>query len=249
MTTPPTSTSDEPLLPSLREWQQALLLSVRLRQAARLLMIIYASAIVASSLPLQLLSSRWYLNAAEVLMANAPIAITAACLRLIAQVIHPLVGDSWQRGRIRFQRFCSLMALLYFMVLPLELFAAGYFAFELHDAERSRLQTFQNQQQLISKRLQAASTIDSLNALIPPPPSQANATLQQRRTAITDALASDQNNLRRRLTNERRQRLIQLIINGLRILATALATALFFRMLAQPSDQLLAHLERTLEED
>jgi hypothetical protein len=212
-------------------------------------MIIYASAIVASSLPLQLLSSRWYLNAAEVLMANAPIAITAACLRLIAQVIHPLVGDSWQRGRIRFQRFCSLMALLYFMVLPLELFAAGYFAFELHDAERSRLQTFQNQQQLISKRLQAASTIDSLNALIPPPPSQANATLQQRRTAITDALASDQNNLRRRLTNERRQRLIQLIINGLRILATALATALFFRMLAQPSDQLLAHLERTLEED
>jgi hypothetical protein len=140
MTTPPTSTSDEPLLPSLREWQQALLLSVRLRQAARLLMIIYASAIVASSLPLQLLSSRWYLNAAEVLMANAPIAITAACLRLIAQVIHRLVGDSWQRGRIRFQRFCSLMALLYFMVLPLELFAAGYFAFELHDAERSRLQ-------------------------------------------------------------------------------------------------------------
>jgi len=42
------------------------------------------------------------------------------------------------------------------------------------------------------------------------------------------------------LTNERRQRLINLIINGLRILATALATALFFRMLAQPSDQLLA---------
>jgi hypothetical protein len=53
-----------------RRWQQALLLSVRLRQAARLLMVIYASAIVASALPLQLLSSRWYLN--------------AACLRLIA---------------------------------------------------------------------------------------------------------------------------------------------------------------------
>jgi len=204
MTTPPTSTSDEPLLPSLREWQQALLLSVRLRQAARLLMIIYASAIVASSLPLQLLSSRWYLNAAEVLMANAPIAITAACLRLIAQVIHPLVGDSWQRGRIRFQRFCSLMALLYFMVLPLELFAAGYFAFELHDAERSRLQAFQNQQQRISKRLQAASTKPG-----------------QRRTAITDALASDQNNLRRRLASERHQRLIQLPAGPGRHRATA----------------------------
>jgi hypothetical protein len=36
--------------------------------------------------------------------------------------------------------------------------------------------------------------------------SQANATLQQRRTTITDALASDQNNLRRRLASERRHR-------------------------------------------
>ncbi|MFN5193246.1 MAG: hypothetical protein ACK5E6_02325, partial [Cyanobacteriota bacterium] len=113
MTTPPTSTTDDPLLPFVREWQQALLLSVRRRQAARLLMVIYAAALVASTLPLQLLSSRWYLNAADVLMANAPIAITAACLRLLAQVLHPLEGESWQRGRIRFQRFCSFMALLY----------------------------------------------------------------------------------------------------------------------------------------
>jgi hypothetical protein len=100
-----------------------------------------------------------------------------------------------------------------------------------------------------ASRPSRTSSSSSPSASRPPPPSQANATLQQRRTAITDALASDQNNLRRRLANERRQRLIQLIINGLRILATALATALFFRMLAQPSDQLLAHLERTLEED
>jgi hypothetical protein len=49
--------------------------------------------------------------------------------------------------------------------------------------------------------------------------------------------------------DERRQRLIQLLINGLRIFVTALATALFFRMFAQPSDELLAHLARTLEED
>ena len=74
----------------------------------------------------------------------------------------------------------------------------------LDAAERSRLQAFQNQQQLIS-----------------------------------------QPGLRRRLASERRQRLIQLLINGLRILVTALATALFFRMLAQPSDQLLA---RSLKE-
>lgn len=248
MTTPPTSTTDDPLLPFVREWQQALLLSVRLRQAARLLMVIYASALVASTLPLQLLSARWYLNAADVLMANAPIAITAACLRLLAQVLHPLEGESWQRGRIRFQRFCSFMALLYFAVLPLELLAGGQFAFQLHAAERSRLQAFQNQQQLISQRLQAATTIASLNALIPPPPSQANATLQERRTAISEALANDQDSLRRRLTSERQQRLINLLINGLRILITAVASALFFRMLAQPSEQFLARLARRFEQ-
>lgn len=248
MTTPPTSTTDDPLLPFVREWQQALLLSVRLRQAARLLMVIYASALVASTLPLQLLSARWYLNAADVLMANAPIAITAACLRLLAQVLHPLEGESWQRGRIRFQRFCSFMALLYFAVLPLELLAGGQVAFQLHAAERSRLQAFQNQQQLISQRLQAATTIASLNALIPPPPSQANATLQERRTAISEALANDQDSLRRRLTSERQQRLINLLINGLRILITAVATALFFRMLAQPSEQFLARLARRFEQ-
>jgi hypothetical protein len=45
-----------------------------------------------------------------------------------------------------------------------------------------------------------------------------------------------------------RQRLINLLINGLRILITALATALFFRMLAQPSDQLLARLGRRFEQ-
>jgi hypothetical protein len=42
-----------------------------------------------------------------------------------------------------------------------------------------------------------------------------------RRTAITDALASDQNNLRRRLTSERRQRLIQLPAGPGRHRATA----------------------------
>jgi hypothetical protein len=41
------------------------------------------------------------------------------------------------------------------------------------------------------------------------------------RTAITDALASDQNNLRRRLTSERRQRLIQLPAGPGRHRATA----------------------------
>ncbi len=45
-----------------------------------------------------------------------------------------------------------------------------------------------------------------------------------------------------------RQCLIDLLINGLRILITAVATALFFRMLAQPSEQFLARLARRFEQ-
>jgi len=41
-------------------------------------MIFYATSLIASVLPLKLVDPRWYLNAADVLMANAPIAITAA---------------------------------------------------------------------------------------------------------------------------------------------------------------------------
>ena len=40
-----------------------MLLSVRLRQAALLLMILYATSLIASVLPLKLVDPRWYLNA------------------------------------------------------------------------------------------------------------------------------------------------------------------------------------------
>jgi hypothetical protein len=64
---------------------------------------------------------------------------------------------------------------------------------------------------------------------------------QRRRCADVHApIAIGAARLRRNLTSERQQRLINLLINGLRILITAVATALFFRMLARPSEQFLA---------
>jgi hypothetical protein len=239
---------DEPLLPEQKHWLEIHLVSIRLRQAAWLLMIIYASALIASALPLRLLDPRWYLNAADVLLANAPIAITAACLRLLAHGLFPLEGDSWRHNRIRFQRFCGLMALLYGAVLPVELIAGGLFSFQLDATVRSRLQTLQIQQERITQRLGTVSSTSELNALLPPSAGtgQATASLAQRRATIQQSLANEQRNLSRRLHQERRQRQLNLLINGLRVLLTALATALFFRLLARPQAELLAQTARTL---
>jgi len=110
---------------------------------------------------------------------------------------------------------------------------------QLDAAGRSRLQTLQNQQQLITRRLDTASSLSELNALLPPGPDQAAASLAQRRAAIGQALDSDRRNLSLRLSQARQQRRLNLVINGLRILLTALATGFFFRLLARPSSQLL----------
>jgi len=222
------------------------LLWVRLRQAALLLMIIYATALIASVLPLKLLDPRWYLNAADVLMANAPIAITAACLRLLAHGLFPREGEWWRQSHIRFQRLCGLMALLYFAALPIEVVAGGMVGLQLDAAGRSRLQTLQNQQQLITRRLDSASSLNKLNALLPPSPGQTAASLEQRRTAIRQALADDRRNLSRRLNQARHQRRLNLVTNGLRVLLTALATGFFFRLLARPSSQLLDQTAKSL---
>lgn len=239
MTTPPTNASAAAPTPRQKVWLEQKLLWVRLRQAALLLMIIYATALIASVLPLKLLDPRWYLNAADVLMANAPIAITAACLRLLAHGLFPREGAWWRQSHIRFQRLCGLLALLYFAVLPIEVVAGGMLGLQLDAAGRSRLQTLQNQQQLITRRLDTASSLSELNALLPPGPDQAAASLAQRRAAIGQALDSDRRNLSLRLSQARQQRRLNLVINGLRILLTALATGFFFRLLARPSSQLL----------
>lgn len=247
MSSLPTDPDPQTSLPGVRRWQQALLLSVRLRQAASLLLVLYASALLVSALPLRLLDPRWYLNATDVLMANAPIAITAACLGLFSQVLSPLQGKkAWLRSRLRFQRFCGLMALLYLAILPIQLLASGPFVLELNRAERTRLQTLQSQQQRIIERISTARSLADLNALLPPPPGQAAGSLAQRQASIRQALTNDEHALRRQLRHQRHQRLLALSLNGLRILLTALATALFFRLLARPSDQLLAQMRRDL---
>lgn len=166
-------------------------------------------------------------------------------LGLFSQVLSPLKGTtSWQVEKLHFQRFSGLMALLYGALLPVQLIASGLFVQDLNTAERLRLDTLKSQQQRITERLAAAGSLAELNALIPPPPGQGGASLGQRQATIRQALANDQRSLARQLAQQRRQRLLSLAVNGLRILVTALASAFFFRMLAGSSDQLLARAMR-----
>ena len=115
-----------------------------------------------------------------------------------------------------------------------------------NSAQQSRLQKLRSQQQLISQRLLSITSIAELNARIAPPLGQNNATLEQRRAEIRAALANEERQLQRNLRQEREQRLLQLILSSMRIVITALASALFFRLLAQPSDQLLKQAIRTI---
>jgi len=63
MTTPPSDARAALPTPVQKVRLEHMLLSVRLRQAALLLMILYATSLIASVLPLKLVDPRWYLNA------------------------------------------------------------------------------------------------------------------------------------------------------------------------------------------
>jgi hypothetical protein len=208
--------------------------------------VFYVSSLFASLLPLRLFNPAWYLNAADVIMANAPIVITGASLYCIALGIRP--ADVIYRADVkpRFQRFCALLSIVYFSVLPLQTFSSVFFVLQFNSAQQSRLQNLQSQQQLISQRLFSITSLAELNARIAPPLGLNNATLGQRRAEIRATLANEQRQLQRNLRQERQQRLLQLLLSSVRIVITALATALFFRLLAQPSDRLLTQAIRTV---
>jgi hypothetical protein len=242
-----TNIPSDPSVTNRRTWQQTLLLSVLLMRAALLLLVFYGSSLFASLLPLRLFNPAWYLNAADVIMANAPIVITGASLYFIALGIRPADVIYRSDTKLRFQRFCALLSIVYFSVLPLQIVSSVFFVVQFNSAQQSHLQNLQNQQQLIRQRLFSITSVAELNARIAPSPGQSNATLQQRRSEIRATLANEQRQLQRNLRQERQQRLLQLLLSSVRILITALATALFFRLLAQPSDQLLTQAIRTVK--
>ena len=239
-----TSIIPGPLDANRRTWQQALLLSVRLRQAAIVLLLFYISSLLASVLPLRLANPSWYLNAANVIIANAPIAITGLCLQCLSLGIRPVDTIGGPRSKERFQHLCGLLSLLYFSILPLQLLASGFFVIQFNNTQQSRLQQLQSQQQQINQRLMSISSLAELNARLAPPPGQTDTTLEQRRAQIREALANERRQFQRNLRQERQQQLLQLLLSSVRIVVMALVTAFFFRMLAKPSDQLLSQTIR-----
>lgn len=241
-------------LAGIREWQQALLLATRLQQASALLLLILITAVVASSLPLRLLDPGWYLTVADLLVANAPIAITSGCLGYLAHALSPLSGEQSSRRRWRFQKLCSLISIAYLTLLPLELLAGSMVMVQLKSNQHLQLTNLQAQQQQIARRLRSAGSIEDLNALLPQRARLANTptpagSVGQRRSALLEALASDAVRLQQRFSQQRQQQLLRLAINAFRVLIIALGTALFFRILAKPPEELLAHITRRLPQD
>lgn len=55
-------------------------LTIRFGQASLLLLFLLASSLIATALPIRLLDPAWHLSVVDLLIANAPIAITSACL-------------------------------------------------------------------------------------------------------------------------------------------------------------------------
>lgn len=239
-------------LAGLRQWRQALLLALRLRQASDLLLLILLTSLVASSLPLRLTDPTWYLSLADLLISNTAIAITAGCLGFLSQSITPGSGTRSIRSRARFQRVCSILASLYVAVLPLEVFAGSLQFVQINDIYRDQLRSFLDQQQQISQRLRSATSVEVLNSLLPPQPNRLVAAessttivnLAQRRAELLQALDSDGLKMRNGLALQRRQRRLRLVINAIRVLLIAIPTAIFFSILANPSKKLLSKLLR-----
>jgi hypothetical protein len=237
----------DPSVTNRRNRQQAFLLSIRLRQAALVLLVLYGTSLVISVLPFQVFTPTWYLNATNVVIANAPIVITAACLHCIGLGVCPVEMMGGSARKTWFRRICVFLSIIHFTLVPLQILSSVFFLIQFNASQQSRLEQLQSEQRLASQRLLSITSIAELNARIAPPSGQSRATLEQRRADIREALANEQRQFRSNLGQQRQQRQLQLLLNSVRIVITALASALFFRMLALPSDQLLSQAMRNLK--
>ena len=231
----------DPPFPVLWDWQQALTLSLRLQPAASLLLLIFFSALLVSLLPLRMFDPSWYLTIADRLTANAPIAITAGCFSVFSLVLSPLRDEQHYVRTLRFQRFFYFLAAIYLALLPLELLATSLFIIHVNSEKKEQQLSLQRQHQQISNQIKSAVSIDVLNALVPPrfaPP--IGSTFSQQRASMLQSLNGNLLQARRQLNVQHDQRVLSLSLNGLRIALIGLATGIFFRWLAKPSEQLLA---------
>lgn len=76
-------------LPGLTDAQHRQELATRFGQASLLLLLLYTGALVATSIPIRLLDSGWQLSMVDLLISNAPIAITSACLAAASLALTP----------------------------------------------------------------------------------------------------------------------------------------------------------------
>lgn len=238
------------------------ILAGRLRQAAFLLVLLYSSALLSSILPPSPRYAGWYLSANDRLIANAPIAITAACLWWLSARISPLPALKLKRPLSVWARFNPLSLLLldpvhvtrflgsvlfgiYILILPTELIAGSHQYFAIQTEHRATLRHLREQQTRIAEGLNTASTSAQLEALLAPGARQPPSLMpfDQRRQTLRVALGAEQAQLVQRLARSHRQSLSRLLIDMLRVILMALPTALFLKRLARTDDPVLKRVE------
>lgn len=250
--------------PFLSGWQRSLL-GQRLSQGAALLLLLYGSGLLASLLPLALRDPGWYLSATDRLVANAPILITAACLWWLSQAIAspPPIQLSWPRAFFRrihprrqllldphaiVQRLSAGFFGLYLLVIPVELVAGTHLVVQIQISHTASLRQLQARQTLIGQRIQAAVTIDDLEALLQPGSRTATGDIPvlRRKQDLNLALRTHGRQLLATMTQQKQQRLTRLVTDMLRVILVALPLALFFRALSRSTDPNLGAVDRYL---
>lgn len=225
----------------VREWQHSILVSVRFQQASFILLLIFATALARSALPLQLDEPSWYLTLSELISANAPIAITGACLGYFALTLNPLRGPKTIRWQHNLRKICAALSLLYFLVLPIQVFANSVVIFDLNSGRKKQDTAIINRQQDINSKIRKSTTINDLRQVLPRFPGNSSAVkLSNLKASMLDGLAMDAKNLRSKLRQEYQDRLANLLLNAIRVIIVSVPTALLFRMLSKRSEILLA---------
>ncbi|WP_295448662.1 hypothetical protein [uncultured Thiodictyon sp.] len=211
------------------------LLSFRLRYAAFALVGVFTLSVVAGLIPLHLESRDWYLKLAALLINNSPIVLAGFCIAWIAMYVDPdadasrkLFSPLLLAGRVCF--------LLYALVAPIQLWGGMASAYALYAQDASQLEQLGQQVSAVKSQVQAAATPEQLTAILAAIPGAQDRdralteqTLEQRKEKIIAVMGTGLVGVEMKQGQARRERIVAMGIESLRIVLVALLVAFALR--------------------
>lgn len=215
------------------------LLAIKCRVAAQALLAVYVVSVLAIALPLGLQNPGWYLAFNSGLVNNGPIILFAFFFASLALYWDPQSRPN-QELALPLTWTARLASLGFVLVVLSQLLAGFGFVQQLAAQNRNQLQALTQQQTVIAQAITATTNPNLLAALLqrlpgsPSIPSDGSAalTLPQQKQAILEGLASQRRRAESQLAQQRRQRLVRLATDSLRIAISALVLAAACRAFA-----------------